>query len=239
MAWVPHTPPRPSSTNFDQEWEASERQFRRGLELRPNDPNAHHWFGHLLMTLGRVDESLEIARRGYELDPLSPAMNLQWAYALFDARRYDEAVEQLRRSVEMEEDYDRFRRLEASALARLGRAAEGETVWQDVVERLGEGTLSGAGCFLAQLGQTSAAEERVRDLRAIGGDFPLSLARLESCLGNVERSLDALERAQLEGRHPGQLVVDPRFDPLRDEPRYRMVMGEWGLPQDRIFPPTR
>lgn len=224
---------------LDQDWEASERRFRRGLELRPNDPNAHHWLAHLLMTLGRVEESVEIARRGYELDPLSPAMSLQWAYALFDARRYDEAVEELRRSVEMEEDYERFRRLEARALARLGRTAEAEAVWQDVAERLGEGSLASAGCFLTLVGRAPEAEERLRQLRDLEDASPLALALLESCLGYTERALDALERAQQEGRRPGSLVVDARFDPLRDEPRYRAIMDAWQLPRDPVFASNR
>lgn len=224
---------------IDQDWEASERQFRRGLELRPNDPNAHHWFGHLLMTLGRVEESLEIARRGYELDPLSPAMNLQWAWELFDARRYREAVEELRSSIEMEDEYERFRRLEARALARLGSLDEAQAVWQGVVDRLGEGSLSQAGCFLTLVGRSAEAEERLRELRAMEGASPTSLALLETCLGNTEPALDALERAQREARHPGGLVVDARLDPLREELRYRAVMEAWGLPPDHVFGSNR
>lgn len=224
---------------LDQDWGASEGQFRRGLELRPNDTNAHHWFAHLLMTLGRVEEAVEIARRGYELDPLSPAMNLQWAFALFDARRYEEAVDQLRRSVEMEDDYGSRRRLEARALARLGRAAEAEAVWQDVAERRGEGSLAGAGCFLTLVGRAPEAEERLRQLRDLEDGSSLSLALLETCLGYTERALDALERARQEGRHPESLVVDARFDPLRDEPRYRAVMDAWQLPRDPVFASNR
>lgn len=219
----------------DQDWEASERRFRRGLALRPNDPNAHHWFGHLLMNLGRVEEALEIARRGHEVDPLSPAMNLQWAWELFYARRYQEAVEQLRRAVEMEEDYARFRRLEARALARLGRLPEAQIVWQGVVDRLGEGSLSQAGCFLTLVGRSAEAEVRLRELRAMADASPTSLAYLETCLGNTAQALDALEQAQREGLHPGGLVVDARLDPLREEPRYRAVVEAWALPSHPVF----
>lgn len=220
---------------IDRDWEASERRFRRGLQLSPNDPNAHHWLGHLLMTLGRVDESLEVAERGYELDPLSPAMNLQWAYALFYARRYTEAVEQLRRTIALEADYGRYASLTARALARLGRLEEAEAVWERMVEGWGEPSHSETGCFLALIGRRSAAERHLRELRAVEDPSPGALARLEACLGNEERALHALERSVEEGQHPLDLVVDPWLDTLRDDPRYRTAARAWGLPTEPVF----
>lgn len=220
---------------IDRDWEASERRFRRGLQLSPNDPNAHHWFGHLLMTVGRVDESLEIAERGYELDPLSPAMNLQWAYALFNARCYDDAVEQLRRTIALEADYGRYASLTARALARLGRLEEAEAVWARMVEGWGEPSHSETGCFLALIGRRSGAERHLRELRAVENPSPGALARLEACLGNEERALRALDRSVEEGQHPLDLVVDPRLDALRDDPRYRAAARAWGLPTEPVF----
>jgi Tfp pilus assembly protein PilF len=57
--------------NYDWDWNASEKEYRRAIELNPNYATAHQWYAENLMWRGRLDEALresEIARR---LDPLS------------------------------------------------------------------------------------------------------------------------------------------------------------------------
>ncbi len=44
----------------DAEWAAaaSEREFRRALELNPSNAEAHHEYSHYLTAVGRTSESL-------------------------------------------------------------------------------------------------------------------------------------------------------------------------------------
>jgi Tfp pilus assembly protein PilF len=44
--------------NYDWDWQASEKEFRRAIELNPNYATAHHWYAEHLMWLGRFDEAL-------------------------------------------------------------------------------------------------------------------------------------------------------------------------------------
>src|SRR5439155_12331947 len=66
------------------EWDlaASEREFRRALELDPNYTAAHHWYSHCLLALGRTEESLAESKRALELEPLQLAVGLHlgWHY---------------------------------------------------------------------------------------------------------------------------------------------------------------
>lgn len=59
------------STSF--EWERGEREFRRALELNPNESNAHHWYAYLLSSMGRSEEAIAEAKRAVELEPLNIA----------------------------------------------------------------------------------------------------------------------------------------------------------------------
>ena len=44
---------------FDWNWEASEREFKRAIELNPHYAVAHHWYGSVLLSAqGRFDEAL-------------------------------------------------------------------------------------------------------------------------------------------------------------------------------------
>ncbi len=49
--------------NHDWDWQTSEKEFRRAIELNPNDATAHHWYAEHLMWRGRFDEALEQSGR--------------------------------------------------------------------------------------------------------------------------------------------------------------------------------
>ncbi len=53
------------------EYEAAEREYRRGLELSPNYATGHQWYGEYLAYVGRLEEALAELQKARELDPLS------------------------------------------------------------------------------------------------------------------------------------------------------------------------
>jgi tetratricopeptide (TPR) repeat protein len=84
-------------------WADAEAEYKRALDLKPNDAMAHLGLADWLMCQGRIDEALERARRGRELDPLGTSgANLGWI--LFQARRYDDAIREVRSQVEVRPD---------------------------------------------------------------------------------------------------------------------------------------
>jgi tetratricopeptide (TPR) repeat protein len=60
---------------YDWDFASSENEFRRALELDPNNALAHHWHGNYLLSMGRIDEALAEGRRSIELDPTSLRIN--------------------------------------------------------------------------------------------------------------------------------------------------------------------
>ena len=71
-------------------WADAETEYRRALELNPNDAAAHAGLALWLLCRGRTDEAIAWARRGRQLDPLAVSGN-SIAWILFQSRRYDEA----------------------------------------------------------------------------------------------------------------------------------------------------
>jgi TolB-like protein len=67
---------------YDWDWADADREFKRAIELNPEDPEAHHLYSHYFLFLGRTAESLAESRRALELDPLSPDLtfHLAWHY---------------------------------------------------------------------------------------------------------------------------------------------------------------
>lgn len=83
----------------------AEREFRRAIELNPNDARAHAWYGIFLAMRGRIEDSLREVKRTRELDPLSLAnTSLAWR-TYFNAREYDKAIEVLQNAADMDPNF--------------------------------------------------------------------------------------------------------------------------------------
>src|SRR5207244_8186608 len=79
------------------------REYKRAIELKPNDATAHHWFGNdNLAALGRFDEAIAEGKRSVELDPLSVVINADLGETFYYAKRFDESVTQLRKTLEID-----------------------------------------------------------------------------------------------------------------------------------------
>src|SRR5262249_40834449 len=61
--------------NYDWNFAESNREFQRAIELNPNYPTAHEWYGETLRDMGRFDEAIAELKRAQELDPLSLVIN--------------------------------------------------------------------------------------------------------------------------------------------------------------------
>jgi Flp pilus assembly protein TadD len=90
------------------------------------------------------------------------------------------------------------------------------------------------GCACAQAGDSSAARDVLRTLRARSTHeyvAPGSLAAVELALGDTERTLAELD-AGLEQRATSllMLAVDPAFAQLRPNPRFQALVRKIGLP---------
>ena len=70
----------------------AEREFKRAIELAPNDAVAHHWYATALSTLGRFPESLAEIERARQLDPTSDSILADRAILLFNAGQGEESI---------------------------------------------------------------------------------------------------------------------------------------------------
>src|SRR5262249_13671258 len=94
------------------QWKDAEAEYKRALDLQPNDAAAHLGLSHWLLCQGRTDEAITWANRGRELDPVAVS-GTSIASNLFYAGRYDEAIRELRSVLAVQPN-------DASALWLLG-----------------------------------------------------------------------------------------------------------------------
>lgn len=229
-----HTAKALVAQDFDWNWKTAESEYRRAIALNPNYATAHHWYAEYLALMGRFDEASVEIEQARVLDPLSLIIATDHGVILYYARQYDRAIEQFHMVRDMDPSYPRLAILEcaylengmkAEALADLerGRHATDASAW-----------FQGEKAYVAgRLGLTGEAREALEELRRMnqGGRVdPIILAIGELGLQDKKQALDLLEKAHEE--HSVSLTglkVDPRYDPLRGEARFRTLLREMQL----------
>jgi tetratricopeptide (TPR) repeat protein len=93
--------------NHDWDWQTSETEYKRAIELDPNYATAHHWYAEHLMWLGRFDEALRESERARQLDPLSLIIATDQGAILYYSRQYDRAIEQFQSVLRKDPNFGR------------------------------------------------------------------------------------------------------------------------------------
>ena len=120
----------------DWNWTKAEREFRRGIELNPNNAISHAVYSEILGTQERFDESVAEGERAQKLDPLSPHAHTAVGYAYLSAHRYDEAIAQFQSALDLDPNAGNIRaqlawayaakRMYPQAIAEYEKIAEPE-----------------------------------------------------------------------------------------------------------------
>lgn len=222
---------------WDWDWPGAEREFRRALDLDPANLDAHRWYAHELMALGRAEAAYAHSQAALELAPTDATAHAQMAWHLLFARRYAAAIAQARRALEFDPDYAPAQRVLGLAYLHAGGYDEACAEFQREAQRSTEDLTA-----VAYLARCHAAAHRVAQARAILARLeresaqryvPASaIAAIHAALDEREAALHWLERACDE--HASALIylnVDPVFDPLRTEPRFAAIVARINLPR--------
>jgi TolB-like protein/DNA-binding winged helix-turn-helix (wHTH) protein/predicted Zn-dependent protease len=221
--------------NYDYDWPGSEKEFRRAIQLDPQYATAHQWYAEFLSWQGRFDEAVDESEQAQRLDPLSLIIASDYAWILYDSRRYESAVKQCRSLLELDPKYDRALDLITTSYLQLGRYDEAV----DVINRWGrdEGpwTWASRATVYSRLGHVEEARREVMKIEQLPDSRPdrvPTLLRAYSGTGQKERLLDLLQKAYSEHSNAVvQIKVDPMYDPIRNDPRFRDLLRRVGLEQ--------
>jgi pentatricopeptide repeat protein len=216
------------------QWAEAEAEYKRALELNPNDPAAHLGFADWLLCQGRMEEALTWSERARELDPVG-VTGLSNGWILFNLRRYNDAIRELRSVIAVHPDYATAHWFLGFALMATGQLDEAITALKKAASLTDDssallGTLVRA---YAQAGNRKEARRLLDELkrRRQEGYVPAA-AFVEAYLGLAEtdQAFAWLERAYQEHSIIMQeLKVDPLFDLIRRDPRFVDLVRRVGL----------
>ena len=221
-------------------WDATtaDREFRRAIDLNPSNAIAHHWYATYLECLRRYPESLAEIERAQALEPASKSVLADKGAILFDAGRLREAISLLNQMEENEPDfisphrYLKFFYLQTADYPHYLVEARSEAVLMHdnsalaIVEATEKGFATGGGKDLLKVLHQQQTKLYQRGLLS-----PYFLAVTCSLQGNKQEALRYLKTAY--DRHTDglyQIETDHAFDNLHDEPAFRQLVADVGLP---------
>ena len=220
---------------FDHDWTAAEREYRRATELDSSYSIAHHWYGGFLSAMGRHEEALQEAVTARTLDPLSPIIQTWVGLRYYFAGRPELAIAEYGKALELDQDF-------APAHWHLGWANEQAGRFEQGVSEAERALALDRGnlVYLASLGHAYARAGMKREARATLARLAEAsenrhvsayhIAVIHVALGDTAEGLDWLERAYAE-QSPwiGYLRVDPRVDPVRADPQFKSLLSRTRL----------
>ena len=221
--------------HFEWDWAGAEKEFERAIELNPNLATAHHWYGDYLTNMGRFGEGITETKKAQELDPLSLMINTTMGWQFYLAGQNENAVEQLRKVLDIDPKFSPARRILEELYAHLGRHKEA------VAERETALSLSGGPELAASIeedftksGYKGVLQSWLQGLTELSKHSyvsPYSIAESYMRMGEKQKAFEWVEKAYEE--HDSGLVslaVEPMFEPLRSDPRFKEILRRMKLP---------
>jgi eukaryotic-like serine/threonine-protein kinase len=204
-----------------RKWNEAEAEYRRALEINPNNATAHYFYGWgVLMPEKRTEQALEEFRTALSLDPLSPIVNLNYAFTLMVARRYPESLAQFNKTIEGNPSFRGLHLYLSQFYAATGRFAEAVGELQKF-----EPSIPGSFSADAQGYNKIVLATSLRDA-------PSAIAVSYALLHDRDKTFEYLEKAcAIEDGDLEQSLRNPAMDSVRADPRYGELMRRLGLPE--------
>ena len=224
---------------FDWNYPAAEAAYRRALSLSPTSVDAHRSYAAFLSALGRQIEACDEIQAARNLDPLSLVLNAESARIRLMARQYQECINQAWETLVLEVNY-------APAQHMLGLAYEQVEAYEEALIELENAhgasgddpaVIASLGHAYGRSGQPDESDDMLGKLENLSRRQSVS-PYWRSIVYAGQSAFDLALRALEEACRSRDvclvwLKVEPRFDPLRADPRFDRLLEAVGLNQEQ------
>lgn len=225
---------------FGWNWRRSEEDFRAAIAIDPTNPMAHRVLGVVLSHMKRADEARRELRRARDLEPGHAVNDALSAMIEFHAGDMEAAVTLARQGVALDPDFWVARFHLAQAYEQLGQSDR-------ALEEIGIGgrlsnsnskALSLRGYILAKTQRRGEANDILALLEQLSATryvpaYARALVHLG--LGNLDEAFVWLDKSFEERDvHLVFLTVDPKWDPVRTDPRFQNLVARCGFASDPV-----
>ena len=222
------------------DWGGAEKEYKRALELDPNEGNAHQWYGLYLSEVGRKEEALAQFKRALEGDPLNLTFNTNLAfYGYGNMRQYELSLDQFKKTIDIDPNFASNHGALAETYRDMGRYdlwfeewKKSATLADDQEELIMANEAARAyakGGFHVAMSRIVELRKQLAQRRYVDPTF---IAEDYAALGDKDQAFYWLEKAYSEKAGGlGYVKISKPMDPLRSDPRYADLLRRMGLPQ--------
>ena len=217
------------------DWEGGEEALKKALSINPNHAEAHAYYSHFLLSIGRPQEEvLKEIETALKLDPLNPLILSLCAVSYLILKRLSISIKLFNDALQIDPDYN-------FALSNLGEAFYLSGRVEEALEKY--------KAYFKIMNLHDAAEATDRGMKeggikkafqymaeALERQFqssywtPAEIAWRFAQAGNNNKALDWLEVGYEKRDQNMPYLCWPLFDPLRDEPRFQEIARKMNLP---------
>ena len=221
---------------YQIDWQGADAAYRRALDLAPHASLVVSPYSRFLSAMGRLDEALRLAEEGAAADPLSGEMVSSIAVAHYYRREFDDAIRFQQRALQVAPSY-------GPAWFGLARAYSGKGDHRLAIQFIqkAQAAVGDHAAYRAELarnyvlaGFPDLADQTLGGLLLEAGrNGPTSyegIGYVYAARGDRDRAFEWLNRA-MDHYFARMLFlkVDPRADPLRQDPRFTALVQRLGL----------
>jgi serine/threonine protein kinase/tetratricopeptide (TPR) repeat protein len=201
-------------------WKEAEAEFRRAIELNPNNAAAHYFYAiTYLAPQNRNEQALEQYRIALSLDPLSSIVNTNYALMFLQARRYPESLAQFQKVLARDPNFLPAHYKLSLLYANTGRFADAVEEIRHIIRK----PISASADAKGYLELTMAMDD---------SDRSAAVAVASALAGNRDQAFEYLEKAYSDGDSELLFAIRfPALDPLRSDLRFKDLMRRLGLPE--------
>ena len=219
--------------DLDLNFAGAEAEYRRALELAPQNPFAIHNLAILMARLGRLDEAVALEQRAIALEPLRTVNHQSLGGYLTVLGRYDEAEAALRKSIALQpQSALNYAWLAAIQILRGNSGAAVELAKQETDPFWRTDALALAHFANGDRTAADAALKKMIDENA--DDAGSQIASVYALRKEPEKMFEWLEHAWTA--HDGgvtEMLTDPFLRAYKDDPRFIAFAQKIGvMPKD-------
>jgi serine/threonine protein kinase len=225
---------------YDWDFAAGIADFKKALELAPNDAEIHFGYGYEIGLMGgKEQEALAEINRAHQLDPLSPVIGAHIGSVLIWARRYDEAIAACKKVANENPTFAGAHSCLVSAYQAKHMYPQVFEEWKTYARLAGDSSESEFASTLEEAfrsagwkGALAKSVEMQQAQRKTSYSSAFGIADLYAELGDKDQAFRWLNTAYQErDLSLVGLKTDYKLDPIRSDPRFAELVRKVGLPQ--------
>jgi TolB-like protein/AraC-like DNA-binding protein len=212
---------------YDWDQRASEKEFLKAIECKPNHAPTYQYYSEFLCTMGKLPEAREILNKAILLDPYSYVIRYASSILYFKQGNLEQALAENQISSELVNEHSWAAYVAFRIYRKLNDEQSAMESFKKMVRITDHWTPANVDSVYSISGMNGLIRWRLKE-----GTFPRknNRALYHAMLGEYKEALDILESSVDEGLLEPFVTTEPEFEPIRSNPRFIAIRKKMGLP---------